>query len=366
MSELLNKFYEEYGIKPFELPEDKVLIDPGVKSTKSLESKVHRYVDNFGVEDYRLREVSDISRCTVLVESYSQVPSIIKKIKEYSSNAVGYISECPNGYKGIHLNFTKDGIATEIQICTADVFKTGQATEVIYQKWREFNFREELAKIRSEENALMKEGKLDKASKEDIRQKKLQLRAKIKEYKYDYDNCNKVYNDALNRAHFNESRKVIEAQLHVMTFEQKGKSKWDNCPERLSKVLDVDLKNGGENIDDNILRQTCEEFHELAKETHSKTMAQLENYVQASMDNEYEPTNLEKNINKLTQFYDYNIIKTIDKETYVGNINYISRDKSKFIADVLESSKMHNFDEISPQVKIQEYYSILVLSSTLV
>ena len=378
---LLKEFYEEYDIKPFNLQQDKTIIDPGVKSVKSLASKVHRYVDNFGWKDYKMKDVSDISRCTVLVDSYEQVPSIIKQIKEYSPNATGYISECPNGYKGIHLNFTKDGVATEIQICTEEVFLTGQATEVIYQKWREFNFSKELKAIRDEEKLLGEAGNYSAEAMSEIRQKKVELYNKLQEYNYDYERCYQVYEDALESADFGANRKTIEAQLQSMTYSKQYSTEQEVCPEPLKEVLNEDFRDANGNIDEQQLLNVCENFNSLAKETHSKTMAQLEHYVEASMDSVYEPSNLEKNINKLSRYYDEQIMQYMDNNVYVDNISFISRDKSKFIQDILKNADpqkvgnmsmeemMFNFEnsnEIELSERIQEFAQGFVKDSSVV
>ena len=120
----VSKFCKELKV---ELPPYREgIINPGAKSVKSLKDKAYRNVVKIENDDYTLKDVNDMARCTITVDNYGQIPQLLRDLKEQIPTLTGYISECENGYRGVHLNFTIDGFNAEIQIHTPEVAFTNQ------------------------------------------------------------------------------------------------------------------------------------------------------------------------------------------------------------------------------------------------
>ena len=95
---------------------------------------VKRNVEIQGRKNFTLNDISDMARCSVLFNSYSDIPPFLKGLKQRIPSLTGYISRFPSGYRGIHLNFEIDGITVEIQLSTQRAWEVKQLTENFYTK----------------------------------------------------------------------------------------------------------------------------------------------------------------------------------------------------------------------------------------
>ncbi len=150
MNNTLDENINQYCIKYKIVPPQKFvkgIINPGVKTPQSITDKVVRKIEIEEAKDFKLHNISDIVRGTIIIEDYSIVPSLIWKLKENIPNLYGYISSWTNGYKGIHLNFSIDETNAEIQIHTPESFAVNKATSEVYAKWRNYNPRREIENL---------------------------------------------------------------------------------------------------------------------------------------------------------------------------------------------------------------------------
>lgn len=147
IEEKLATFYKELDLGEFKPHSISHIANPGEKTKQSTFDKIKRNVEIFGKKDYTLQDVSDMSRCAVLLDSYEEVPIFLRSLKEQIPSLEGFISRFDSGYRGIHLNFEIDGINTEIQISTKEAWNVKEATELSYAKWRNFDQREEFANL---------------------------------------------------------------------------------------------------------------------------------------------------------------------------------------------------------------------------
>lgn len=120
----------------------------GHKSAKSISSRVFRedaYMDNSIISS-----VTDLTRCTMILDSFRQVPNILLELKKRLPFV--YVSICDHseedGYSAIHLKgLNEQGIPYEIQLHTPESFYLKQISEYEYSHWREFNYQAEVNKI---------------------------------------------------------------------------------------------------------------------------------------------------------------------------------------------------------------------------
>ena len=146
MLEKLEKYYEYYDIEKPNEPFS-VIQNPGAKTVDSLMNKVVRGVEIQGRRDYSFADVTDMARCAILFDSYSEIPDFLRSLKSKSPTVSGYVSRFSSGYKGIHLNFQIDGCSVEIQLSIQKAWEVKQLTEHCYSKWRGFNEREKFSEI---------------------------------------------------------------------------------------------------------------------------------------------------------------------------------------------------------------------------
>ena len=141
MSDIKSKYYQYYGI-PSPTEKFEQIQDPGAKSIKSLMDKILRKVEIQGNRNFVLGDVKDMSRCSILLDSYRDVPKFLIALKEEIPSLTGDISRFANGYIGIHLNFKMEGITVEVQLSTQKAWEAKQLSEYCYAKWRNFNLYE--------------------------------------------------------------------------------------------------------------------------------------------------------------------------------------------------------------------------------
>ena len=225
MHEEVAKFCKELDV---ELPPYREgIINPGAKSVKSLKDKAYRNVVKIGIDDYTLKDVNDMARCTITVDNYAQIPQLLRDLREEIPTLTGYISECENGYRGIHLNFTIDGFNTEIQIHTPEVAFTNQATEAIYSRWRSFDEkteREKLAKKGYKGRRLMK--------------KEAEIAATAARAAREYEACQTLYDKQNALTDFDKHKEEIRGVLDSFSYERRGVPK-EQLPTKVNDVLSV-------------------------------------------------------------------------------------------------------------------------------
>lgn len=221
----VSEFCEKLGIDiP---PYREGVINPGEKSVASLKNKIYRNVVMLENDEYTLRNVNDMIRCTITVNSYSEVPQLLHDLKEEIPSLTGYISEYENGYRGIHLNFTIDGFNAEIQIHTAEVAFTNQATESIYTKWRSFDEKLEIEKLLS-----------SNLSEEELKRRTNEILKKGQQAKMEYEECQKLYEKQNSLTDFEEHSQTIRGILDAFSYEIKNVPK-EKLPENIDDILKV-------------------------------------------------------------------------------------------------------------------------------
>jgi ppGpp synthetase/RelA/SpoT-type nucleotidyltranferase len=111
----------------------------GQKSMKSMLDKVDRKVR--AGRDYTVASMKDHTRGKVMMNSFSEIPQVLK---ELDSRGIPYETEVvtnPWGYKGYHITFRNpDGISSEIQLTTAAHWPAKLESDAIYDKWRNFDY----------------------------------------------------------------------------------------------------------------------------------------------------------------------------------------------------------------------------------
>lgn len=126
----------------------------GHKSATSIASRVQRdkdYYQSKGMsKTASVGGVADLTRCTMIIESFSQVPKILTELRQQlpslQVSICDYINE--GGYSAIHLKgLNEQGIPYEVQLHTPESFYLKQISEYEYAHWREFNYQAEAKKI---------------------------------------------------------------------------------------------------------------------------------------------------------------------------------------------------------------------------
>ena len=111
----------------------------GQKSMESMLDKIERKVR--AGRDYTVASMKDHTRGKVMMNSFSDIPRVLK---ELDSRGVPYETEVVTndwGYKGYHITFRNpDGISSEIQLTTAEHWPAKLESDAIYDKWRNFDF----------------------------------------------------------------------------------------------------------------------------------------------------------------------------------------------------------------------------------
>jgi len=126
----------------------------GHKSAKSIASRIKRdndyYIKNNSSKKASISGITDLTRSTMIIESFSQVPKILMELRQKLPSL--QVTVCDHsssgGYSAIHLKGTNEqGIPYEVQIHTPESFYLKQISEYEYAHWREFNYAEEHDKI---------------------------------------------------------------------------------------------------------------------------------------------------------------------------------------------------------------------------
>jgi len=134
-------YYRHFGKEPMIMELDEIgkmqLIDPGTKTPESMISNIQRIYPTWPIT---LNIITDLARFSILVDSFSQVPEVIKNLQsqEYLDFS-GRIHNRSSGYRAVHLNFIIDDVKNEIQIHSKKNYKAKVAENINYKKWRDKN-----------------------------------------------------------------------------------------------------------------------------------------------------------------------------------------------------------------------------------
>lgn len=123
------------------------VIDPGIKSVDSLISKMYRKTHLDMNHDFSLTDIKDVIRCSIIVDSYSQVIPLIRELRKSIPSLKGDVCENETGYIGIHLSLEINGFNAEMQISTREAWYAKQAGEEIYGRWRNFSLAKEVSNL---------------------------------------------------------------------------------------------------------------------------------------------------------------------------------------------------------------------------
>lgn len=143
--ELVDKFTTKNNLNKSKIMDG--IIDPGIKSIDSIISKMYRKTHLEENHDFSLRDVNDIIRCSIIVDSYNQVIPLIREFRKKLPSLKGYVCENETGYIGVHLSLIINGFNAEIQISTKEGWYAKQAGEEIYQRWRNFDLSREISEV---------------------------------------------------------------------------------------------------------------------------------------------------------------------------------------------------------------------------
>lgn len=234
----IEEFYSQVDVEREALPTEDI-VDPGAKSIKSLTDKVVRNIEMFNNPNYTLSKIGDMSICSILFDSYSEMPRFLMQLKEYIPEVTGYISRFNNGYRGVHLNFKIDGVNVEVQLSSRDAWAVNKATEPIYVKWRNFDKVKDFAEIvslQSEIDSLinetdMKDMPIDMletlAEKQQVLEdKRKAFKNNVSEQAREMNLCKDLYrelHEGVEKSDFHEFENQIESILYSFSVKDKSK-----------------------------------------------------------------------------------------------------------------------------------------------
>lgn len=225
----LEEFYDDYGYEPKKKPCG--VVSPGAKSKESLLDKIKRNIELDGNHNFTLSYVGDLARCSILCEFYKDIPKIILQLKKTFLDISGYISRCPNGYRGIHLNTKINGINTEIQLCTPKAYEYAQAAENIYTKWRSLNpkqMQEEINELEQQLKNLDLPQEKQEELEQSIKVRKKEIIEKQKQKAYEYKRTDELFKELHSDGEFEKECGKIESYLLSFRVNENGETTKSN------------------------------------------------------------------------------------------------------------------------------------------
>lgn len=147
----------------------------GHKSAKSLAGKINRdrqqENDNENVRNISVADISDLTRTTIVIESFDRAAETIRKFAEKFKFLRGGISnkkESGSGYQGIHLKgLNEKGVPFEIQIHTPETLLIKKVSDCEYDHWRHFNKNYEVEQANGDLEKIKEINKKDFAKNKD-------------------------------------------------------------------------------------------------------------------------------------------------------------------------------------------------------
>lgn len=206
----------EWDIKDFNS-----YINPKCKTLFSIYSKLKRL---YSANDERIEftllnsGIKDLLRMTIIVE-YSEVVSIVRKLREFFPDLTGYINNKDSGYRGVHLNLKIDGLPCEIQLTPKIVAMGVDYLHTLHKKWRDFDCYKELKMLEqkkqniifSDISDLEKENLFKLLEKEDII-----LHNKINDERKDLELRKRMYSEIFNAAELSIYQNDIERMMEEL------------------------------------------------------------------------------------------------------------------------------------------------------
>ena len=331
----LDEAYRYWGKTKRTEPYERIQ-NPGAKSVDSLVSKIKRNVEQMNVKDFTLAKVTDAARCSILFESYGEIPEFLQKVKQAIPSVQGWISRNNTGYKGIHMCFDIEGVSVEVQVSTYKAWPYKVIAEEFYAKWRDFNQKEEFNKVaqaKAKLDDLKKKIEADpksvseadlKLAEQEYDKLKVEFKSKLAEQDRELKDSHKLFEELHADGDFAKSEVEIEATL--LSFEldselSKSKLKKESATAKrnksiLSKTIKVD-ENG--KVDEQSAKENSVAVNKIASETQDYLIATVEqtldNLQRASKD-----SSVKKFDSKALRVSQY---KEIAAELYKMNNRYI-------------------------------------------
>ena len=308
------------------------IIDPGVKSIDSLLSKMYRKTHIELDNEFSLRDVKDIIRCSIIVDNYNQVIPLIRELRKSIPSLKGDVCENETGYVGIHLSLVIDGFNAEIQISTREAWYAKQAGEEIYERWRNFSISKEVSDLWT----------LDRNSKQDKLQK-LFSHYNLKSIQLSY--CKNMFSSLHKYTKLDKLKESINAVLHVNTYNYS-----ENSNEELMKynIKIKDIKDKKELLD------SCHNYLALANIV-KKDLIEYANHaltiVKETNDLDCTLTEEEKRFMALKKKY-FSLITRAMKDKYDGEfqiskyISKLNKIANKLALENIAYLDNHSIDEL--------------------
>lgn len=318
--ELTDKLCDEMGI---ERSKDCFgVVDNGEKQPRSILSKVKREVYS-GNTDYSLGQLNDLSRCALIVNSYSEIPQIVQSLNKIYPELVGHVTRRSAGYIGIHLNFKINNIPIEVQVSTNDAWLVKQASEHVYRKHRDFEAEipVRLSMIKNEKDNYIREKMI------------ADLKSKMVEYKKDYGNISNLYEELHKTTDLYENLPIIETMFLSLEINQGNTMKqyfdYDN-------ILEQRLTDDSGIVNDMLVLNYSENINSIIKGIQEQVVSDLENIVgNLNKSKDFEMNDMQKFVYTLREYYINSVhdeLKKLNGENCWNNYqNFIMKNINKTI-----------------------------------
>lgn len=336
----LEEFYDDYGYEAKKKPCG--VVSPGAKSKESLLDKVKRNIELDGNHNFTLSWVGDLARCSVLCESYKDIPKVILQLKKTFPDLSGYISRCPNGYRGIHLNININGINTEIQLCTPKAFEYAQAAENIYTKWRSLNpkqMQEEITELEQQLKNLNLPQEKREELEQSIKARKKEIIEKQKQKAYEYKRTDELFKELHSDGEFEKECGKIEALL--LSFKVNDNGKTSDFNPLLLEHFQIE---SGKVVEESAISQ-IDRVHPITEQAQEILISKIEEMLKTNeniSENDMDESTTQI-IQTITETYDRALTKKIvesgDEEYFNTKIRYNSIQKSNIAIDIAKFCK---------------------------
>ena len=104
-SEYLLEICRIYKLNPDDYIFSTGVINPHEKSEDSLKSKIIRKIEKENRSNFTLKDLPDMARCSILIDSFDDAPKLIMTLKDNMPLLTGDLSIKSSGYRGIHLHY---------------------------------------------------------------------------------------------------------------------------------------------------------------------------------------------------------------------------------------------------------------------
>lgn len=279
IKELVDNFCDTHNLER-SIECEKGVVDNGAKSITSIMSKIRRL--NRPNKSVCLSDFTDLTRCAVLVEDYSNILPLLVGMSHRVDNLNGHVSRQASGYIGIHLTSTVHNIPAEIQLSTKDVWLAKQASEFIYARHREF---EKTRKV------LYK--KILRTSSETERNKLIsEFRMMNASFVSDYSQTRDLYREIHKQTDFYDNIDEIEGMILALNIENRGENRvhYD-----YDKLLDEKVVLNG-SINELKAIEIITAIKPILNREQSVLVDGIQEILDAKLNEELKPTDFERNI----------------------------------------------------------------------